>query len=266
MKIKVSLIISTYNWSEALRLVLKSVAIQTVLPEEILIADDGSDYTTKVVIEEFKNQLNIPVKHIWQKDLGFRKAKILNKAIASAKGDYIITVDGDCILHKEFVGDHLRFSMKKTFLFGSRVNIQEHYLPILFEKSKITFNFWSKGIKKRTRALRCPLWSHLFGIKTSISKKVRGCNISFWKADIIKVNGYDESIEGWGREDSELFIRVLNSGCRSRRLRYRGIVYHIWHNEKSKNRVSINNQVQELTISKCKVWCENGIDQYLGKT
>jgi glycosyltransferase involved in cell wall biosynthesis len=133
---KTSLLISTYNWPRALELVLLSAANQKVMPDEILIADDGSTEETKDLIESFKKKLLIPIYHFWHEDKGFRKSIILNKAIASAKGDYIIQVDGDCIMHKNFVGDHKAMAKQNTYLYGSRVNIQESFLPELFQKKK----------------------------------------------------------------------------------------------------------------------------------
>src|SRR5690554_6518284 len=103
---KASLLISTYNWPEALELVLMSAKRQSVRPDEILIADDGSSEKTKQLILEFQNKSVIPIHHFWHEDKGFRKSIILNKAIAGATGEYIIQVDGDCILHKDFVRDH----------------------------------------------------------------------------------------------------------------------------------------------------------------
>ena len=263
MKVKSALIISTYNWPEALELVLKSVIGQSLMPNEVLIADDGSGEKTKEVIEKFTKQINIPVKHIWHEDKGFRKGKILNKAIANTNADYLIEVDGDCIMQKNFVKDHLQLATKGVFLYGARVNIQKEYLTELFKRQKIFFNPFSKGIKKRTRALRIPFFSYFFTSKPKLSKKIRGCNISFWREDIIKINGYNESIEGWGREDSELIVRLLNIGCLGRRLRYRGIVYHIWHLEKSRDKVQENNEIQKFSQEKSLKRCEDGIDKYL---
>ncbi len=265
MKIKSALVISTYNWPEALSLVLKSVVNQSVKPDQVLIADDGSGEKTKAVIEQYKNQIGVPLEHIWHEDKGFRKGKVLNKAIAHTYADYIIEVDGDCIMHRDFVKDHLSRAKKGVFLYGSRVNIQKDYLETLFRKQKIHFNLFSKGIKKRTRALRIPLFGHFFKSSPILSNKVRGCNISFWKEDVVKVNGYNESIEGWGREDSELIVRILNNGGVGRRLRYQGIVYHIWHQEKSRSRLEENDEIQKLAQQKNLVWCEDGIDKYLKK-
>lgn len=260
---KTSLLISTYNWPQALELVLLSAQNQTEMPDEILIADDGSTEETKAVIDDFRKKFSVEVKHFWHEDKGFRKAIILNKAIAEARGEYIIQIDGDCILHSNFVKDHKALAQQNTYLYGSRVNIQEGFLPQLFQKKKITFSFFDKGIKKRTRNLRIPLLSSLYGTNDSISKKMRGCNVSFWKKDVVAVNGYNEEFEGWGREDSELIIRMMNNGVLGKRLRYRGILYHIWHKVKDQSRIEMNDSLQEKAIAEKSKWCNNGIDKYL---
>ena len=260
---KTSLLISTYNWPEALELVLMSANNQTQPPDEILIADDGSSEETKSLIENFQKKLVVPIRHFWHEDKGFRKAIILNKAIAAATGDYIIQVDGDCIMHADFVRDHRALAQTNVYLFGSRVNIQEKFLPELFASQKIKFGFLDKGIKKRTRNLRVPTLSGLYRTSGQVSEKMRGCNVSFWKKDVIGVNGYNEDFEGWGREDSELIIRMMHNGVKGRRLRYRGIVYHIWHEVKDQSRFEINDSLQEKAIAEGSNWCENGIDKYL---
>lgn len=260
---KTSLLISTYNWPEALELVLLSVDNQTERPDEILIADDGSKEETKRCIESFQKKLTVPIRHFWHEDKGFRKAIILNKAIAAADGEYLIQVDGDCILHKDFIRDHKALAQSNVYLFGSRVNIREEFLPKLFASQKIKFGFFNTGIKKRTRNLRIPAVSNLYKTTDEFSDKMRGCNVSFWRKDVIAVNGYNEEFEGWGREDSELVIRMMNNGVLGRRLRYRGIVYHIWHKIKDLSRFEINDTLQEKSLVEKSKWCEKGIDKYL---
>ena len=116
----VSLIISTYNWPRALYLCLDSVMQQTVMPSEILIADDGSGMSTRDVVKHFENISPVPVRHIWHEDNGFRLAAIRNKAIAASKGKYIIQIDGDLILQRNFIQDHMLFAREGCFVTGSR--------------------------------------------------------------------------------------------------------------------------------------------------
>lgn len=260
---KSSLIIATYNWHEALELVFKSILKQSRLPQEILIADDGSSEDTKLLIENFQKICPVPLKHIWHEDNGFQKAVILNKAVSHAIGEYIIQVDGDCILHPHFIRDHITKAEKGVYLYGSRVNIEQGYLPTLFDKQQVDFSFLSAGIKKRTRAIYSSLLSKKYKSHNTFSKKYRGCNTSFFKSDFISVNGYNEEFKGWGREDSELAIRFHNNGVLAKRLRYCGIVYHIYHKELSKNNLNTNNKIEVDTIENSRVWCVNGVDKYL---
>jgi len=260
---KVALLIATYNWPEALELVLKSVTSQTKQPNEVLIADDGSSKETKKVIEDIRAISTINITHIWHEDDGFRKTIILNKTIAKTNCDYIIEVDGDCILHPNFIEDHIRFSKPNVYLYGSRVTIKEDYLNELFSSKNCSFNLFSKGINKKTRALRIPLFSSFYSEKNELSRKLRGCNLSFWKKDFIAVNGYNEEMTGWGREDSELIVRMMNNGIKGRRIRYAGIVYHIWHKTLSKNSLNKNDLIQKEAISNDIKWCKEGVDKYL---
>jgi glycosyltransferase involved in cell wall biosynthesis len=260
---KVGLLISTYNWPQALDLVLKSVMLQTRLPDEILIADDGSKAETKELIALFQQNNLIPVRYFWQEDKGFRKSKILNKAIAGTTVDYIVQVDGDCIMHPKFIEDHISAAQKGLYLYGSRVNILPNAIEVVFANNKIAFTAFSKEIKNKTRAIHFPFLSQFYKSHFGISKKFRGCNVSFWKKDFISINGYNEDYEGWGREDSDLVIRMGNNGVKAKRLRYAGIVYHIHHKINSKDNFELNDKRQNETILRKTVWIPNGVDQYL---
>jgi len=260
---QIALLISTYNWPESLDLVLKSLIKQTILPNEILIADDGSTEQTKILIVDFQNKNTIPIKHFWQEDLGFRKSKILNKALAGSISDYIIQIDGDCIMHSRFIEDHVRFASKGVYLYGSRVNILPQFVPDVFQNKIIKFSFFSIEIKNKTRNLHFPFLSNLYRSHNGISKKFRGCNVSYWREDFIGVNGYNQDFEGWGREDSDLVIRMGNKGIEAKRLRYAGIIYHIHHKVNSKHNFELNDRMQNETILNKIIMIENGVSQYL---
>lgn len=263
MKYSTCLLVSTYNWPEALELIFLSITKQTILPDEIVIADDGSTEDTKKIVDKFKKIIQTPILHVWHKDEGFRKSVILNKAISKSNSDYIIEIDGDCILNKFFIEDHISLLKKNHFLYGSRVTLNKLKSQQILDSKKINISLFSKNINKRTRTLRIPFLASLFKPNNRLSKKVRGCNLSFFKSDFIAVNGYNEDIQGWGKEDSELVIRFLNKGCLGKRIRYKGIVYHLWHNENSKFNLTNNNLIQNKIRSEKIKWCCNGVDKYL---
>lgn len=258
-----SLITPTYNWPNALELLLLSVKNQSVYPNEVIIADDGSREDTRILIEKFQKDFPIPLLHIWHEDIKNRKPRIMNKAIAASKYDYIIEIDGDIIMNKYFIEDHLSFAEKGHYLFGSRVNIKESILSKIFKEKTLNFNLFSKGIKKRARTIRIPFLMQFSKAVEKRSSKLRGCNMSFWKEDFIKINGFNESLVGWGIDDSEMIERLHNSNIKGKRLKFAGIAYHIFHKEQSKSHIEINNEIEKLTVEQKLTYIEKGIDQYL---
>jgi len=266
-QITAALLISTYNWPEALDLVLSSVLIQSKMPDEILIADDGSTDETKVIIEKYKKLFKIPVVHIWHEDKGFRLAKIRNKAIAKAKSDYIIQIDGDIILNKHFIKDHKNFAVPGTFVRASRVYIKKQFSIELLKKASIEVSLFKKNISNFFSALRIPfLWPFFekkYKIKGDELYEIHGCNMAFWRSDAIKVNGYNENFNGWGPEDKEFIARLLNVEVQKRFLKLGAIAFHIYHKENAKTYLKENEIAFKETIALKKVYCESGINQYL---
>ncbi len=260
---KCSLITPTYNWPEALELLLLSIKQQKVLPDEVIIADDGSTKETKHLIEAFQVNFPVPLIHVWHQDQGNRKPRIMNKAIAKATHDYIIEIDGDIIMHCNFVKDHLKFAAKGYYLYGSRANIQQSHLGEIFRNQQIHFNYFSKGIKKRGRTIHLPILTQFYKPVKERSKKLRGCNMSFWRDDFIKVNGFNENLVGWGIDDSEMIQRLHNIGIKGKRLKFSGLAYHIYHKEQSKSHIDLNKEIENQTTKEKRQRCEKGIDQFL---
>jgi glycosyltransferase involved in cell wall biosynthesis len=190
----VSLIVSTYNWPEALNLCLMSILEQTVMPNEIIIADDGSAAATTGLIVSYQQKFTIPVTHIWQEDHGFQLSKIRNKAIARASGDYIVQIDGDLILEKHFIEDHINFSRPGTFVSGTRIQMSSALSSRLIKNNSISVSVFSRGITNFSNGIRLSLFRSFLAerYRSKDPTYVRGCNMAFWKADLLKVNGYNE--------------------------------------------------------------------------
>ncbi|MCB9203050.1 MAG: glycosyltransferase [Flavobacteriales bacterium] len=260
-KIKVALLIPTYNQSDILNLILKAVCNQSLLPYEVLIAEDQINDENKKVIDAYRNKLN--VIHCNQEDTGFYKSKILNKAIAESSADYIIQIDGDCIPHKNLVEDYSKFIQKGVYLYGTRVKIKQKYVKDVLAKKQINFSFFDKKIYKRFRNIRCFFLARQSRIQLEINTKLRGANCSFWREDAIKINGYNEDIKGWGREDTEFFARMQHIGIKNRRIKFAAIVYHLDHAENDKTNLNINHKVESQAKQGLNIIIKNGIDKYL---
>ncbi len=263
MAISSSLIIATYNWPQALDLCLNSVIKQRVLPDEVVIADDGSGPETAAMINKYADRL--PIKHIWHADNGFRLAAIRNKANAAAGGEYLIQIDGDLILHPDFVGDHLRAAKKEHFIGGSRVILSQELTDSVFKESGKLPSLFSKGVRNRLNGMHSKILADLLSslINTRKSNNIRGCNMSYWKKDFVDVNGYDEEFVGWGREDTDLVLRFYKAGLQRSFFKLRGIVYHLWHKEAERKDLDKNELILQQTKSGGRIRCEKGVDQYL---
>lgn len=260
---KATLILSTYNRPDALSLCLESIIRQSVLPEEVIIGDDGSREDTRHVIESFQKKFPVPLIHIWQEDDGFRLAKARNKCLAKAQCKYIIQIDGDLILHRDFVKDHLTFAQKGFYIKGGRVNITKKLTEKLCRTLQFFHpNLFTIGLIRRENSIHCvPLARYLAPHRKT--QPGLGCNMSFWKEDAIRINGYDEFFVGWGGEDFDFAMRLYHLGRKKLALKFAGIVFHLWHNDvhmqnRKKNFDYYYKQVDEKTIR-----CKQGLDQYL---
>ena len=132
----ICLIITTYNWPDALQLCLKSVIAQTRQPDEVIIADDGSRKETKDLIDSFRGIIK-NLKHIWHEDQGYQRAKIINKSIAASESDFIITTDQDCILHKKFILDYSLNIEEGFYISGYRIQLRENITQKLIAKKRL---------------------------------------------------------------------------------------------------------------------------------
>lgn len=242
---------------------LQSVCDQSQLPDRVIIADDGSEPATRELIQHYAKKLQVPLDHIWHQDEGFRKSIILNKAVAQSVVDFIIQIDGDCILHSEFIADYIKAARLGEVLSGTRVNINDGFLPQLWREKVTRFRLFHPGLRNRLRALHCPFIGRFYRPKKRFSKKFRGCNTGYWRKDFIAINGYNEDFIGWGREDSDLAHRLIHLGCAMKRLKHRGLVYHIPHKIRSKSQLDQNNDLEQYTIDHRLVRIERGVSQYL---
>lgn len=259
-----TLIITTYNWPKALEIVLMGVENQTLLPDEILIADDGSTEETSNLIKKWQTKLKTTIIHSWQDDSGFRLATSRNKAIAKSTGDYIIMIDGDLVLHPNFIKDHVSHCNKNQFVIGTRVLLKDDYSKQLLSKKNINFSVNNNYILANSKNLiNNSFLSKICSYKTTSYKQVRGCNMACFKTDLIKVNGFNEDFIGWGREDTEIVVRLLNAKIIRKNVKFNANVLHIFHPESTRKMLITNELILEKTISENLIRCQNGLDKYL---
>lgn len=229
--------------------VSRSVFTQTILPKEIIVADDGSTSETHNLIEKLKVEVpkSVEMIHVWHEDLGFRLTGIRNKALSKVTSDYVIQIDGDCIMEKHFIEDHLQLARHGYFIAGSRLLIsKEDTARILqskiFKHSDLNLSLSHKLNSKRNKFLRD--FIELRYKKNDIWA-ARGANMSYYIDDIVAVNVYNELFVGWGFQDSELAFRFYNNGIKHLALKFGGVLYHLHHNERSRNNAD---KLKQMTL------------------
>ncbi len=266
---KISVIVSTYNAEEWLNKVLWGFNYQTFKSFEVVIADDGSRDSTKLLIEKLSKELDYHISHVWQEDDGFQKSKILNKAVKACRASYIIMTDGDCIPREDFVHVHYINKEKGYFISGGYymlpMNISKT-ITIEDIKKQNCFNInWlkEKGIPqtfKNNKLTANGLISKLLNWVTPTNASWNGHNSSGWKKDILNVNGFDERMQ-YGGQDRELGERLFNFGIKSKQLRYSAVCVHLDHKRGYKTPESIakNVGIRKKTKREKRVWTYYGI-------
>jgi glycosyltransferase involved in cell wall biosynthesis len=267
---RISVILLTYNWPEALALALDALARQTLLPLEVIVADDGSTEPTRTLVESRMADFPVPLRHVWHEDRGFRAGAARNRGMAASRGDYVVLLDGDMLVHPHFLADHAEFAAPGCFLAGGRLRASMRETARLLAGGRPRFDMLMDGIFdaphdfRRYHALR---WNTLAERKARRPGRVMSCNMSFWRSDVLAVNGFDERLEGYGSEDLELAARLRNAGVRQKQLKFTALAVHLDH----KSRAPIdpddmsmpNNRFLHDTKKRKLTRCDRGIDQYL---
>jgi glycosyltransferase involved in cell wall biosynthesis len=256
----ISVIVSTYNRADALDAVLRALSRQSDRHFEIVVADDGSGAATQQVVREWMAHATVPVKHVWHDDCGFRLAEIRNLGIRASAGRYVIFLDGDCIPRRDFVASHRRLAETGWFVTGNRILMSQELTARLLEKGgdpssdpgnelHLEPELWglAKYLSLRRRGdlnRLAPLLSlPLGGLRKRRARRWKGANgsnMAFWRADIDAVDGFDAAFKGWGREDSDIFIRLIRAGVRRKDGRFATGVLHLWHREADRSGLDVN--------------------------
>ena len=261
-----SLVLITYNWPGALELALSSIAAQSQLPDEVIVTDDGSGEETRAVLARIARGFPCRLVHVWQEDRGFRAARARNRGIAAARGDYVILIDGDMVLHRDFVADHLALALPEHSLQGSRLNASAAETARLLAGGRASFSPLMPGPFPPHRAIRWP-WLARVKARSSSGGRIFSCNMSAWREDLLRVNGFDERFEGYGGEDQEIAKRLRHAGVRRRQLKFAGLAIHLHHRSRAPddpNDMSLpNNRILAETMRTRAVRCERGVDGHL---
>lgn len=253
----ISVIVATYNRPDALAAVLRSLSRQTDRDFEVIVADDGSGPATARVVADGVARLPVHVAHVRHEDRGFRLAEIRNRAICVAKGEYCIFLDGDCIVRNNFVSAHRRLAESGWFVTGNRIllsqELTERILRDDLDAEQWGAATWVGHLLHENVNRIAPLFDLRLGILRKLHSRqwrgARGSNVAFWRSDLLRVDGFDAAFSGWGREDSDIFIRLIRSGTLRKDGRFATGVLHLWHAEADRLGLAGNEQRLEEVIA-----------------
>lgn len=266
---KVSFVVLTYNRTDALLAVLRSLAEQCGSAHEVIIADDGSRTDEVNMLHKECPTFKCPVRHVWHPDVGFTAAQARNLGASLAVADYLVFLDGDCVPGPHFVAEHIRLAEPGCFVNGSRVLISqrltERVVHGAVDLPSRPVSFWIRAwlggdSNKLLHLLRWP-W-RLFRVKQGFQwRGIRSCNLGVWRHDFVSVNGFDETFQGWGHEDADLVLRLSHTGIR----RVNGFmgteVFHLWHQENKRDHESINKERVLQRMKTAVTLAEKGLRQ-----
>lgn len=266
----ISVIISTYNAEAWLEKTLESYKYQDYDNFEVIVADDGSRETTKELIDSFKKDYPVSLRHIWHEDKGYRRQELLNKCIMQTEHDYILMTDGDCIARKDFVSNHAKYAEKGYFLSGGylKLNMPTSEAIALkdienencFDTKWLNSNGRSVSSKQALKLNSGETLSSFLDFITPTNASFNNCNSSAWKDDLIAINGYDERMQ-YGGPDRELGERLWNYGLKSKQIRHKAIVLHLDHPRgyKTKESLERNLKIRKDVKTEKRAWTDYGI-------
>lgn len=263
---RISLVVTTYNWKEALALCLRSIARQRLLPLEVVVADDGSREDTAALVQDMALGFPVPLIHVWQEDAGFRAARVRNLGIAATHGDYVAFIDGDMLVHPEFVADHQRLARPGIYLQGGRLNASPAESARLLAGGEPRFSPLMPGEFKRHHALHWP-WLAARKLHKEAGY-VMSCNMGVWRRDLDTINGFDDDYEGWGREDDDIAARLKHAAVLKRPLRFAGLAIHLWHQARwpdgvPPSEVLPNDRLYSRTLATRAIRCARGLEDHV---
>ncbi|MFV0382661.1 glycosyltransferase family 2 protein [Paracoccus sp. (in: a-proteobacteria)] len=271
--LRASLLVSTYNWPEALEKVFWGLFAQTRRDFEVIIADDGSRPETAALIARMARRSPVPVIHVWQPDKGFRKTRILNKALAVAQGDRIVVTDGDCVVRRDFIDTHIRQARPGQFLSGSYFKQPRQVSDAMDEAAVATQSCFTA---RWLMAHGAPSWLRMVKLggpppvawlldRLSRARPTwNGHSASCQRAPALAVNGFNEDMS-YGGEDVEFGLRLNHSGLRARRIRFSTVALHLHHERGyvTPEMAEASAKIKQHTISTRATWTANGVARWL---
>jgi len=263
----ISVIVTTYNREDALEAVLRALARQSDQDFEVVVADDGSKPATAERLAAWKDKIGQRLEHVWHEDRGFRAAEIRNRAILASRGTYVIFLDGDCIARPDFIATHRRLAEPGWFVTGNRILfspeltakvLREKLAPERWSSARFVAQRLRGDINRIATLLRLPL-GPLRRLRRKTWRGARSANLAVWRSDLTNVDGFDADYSGWGKEDSDIIVRLLRAGVRRKDGVFATGVLHLWHPEAERDRLAENERKLSDIIASDEIRAHRGL-------
>ena len=261
-----SLIIAVYKNIAALELIFDTLLLQSFKNFEVIVAEDNDDAVMKIFIAAAQQKYFFPILHVSQPDIGFRKTHALNAALRLSQTDYIVFIDGDCLLHRHFLKQHYLLRDNQIALFGRRVMLSEKISKKILKIEKESE--YTSTIKLPTLLSllttdcgRLDAALYLPFMPAPIEKKsgIWGCNWSIHKKNLYAVNGFDEDYVAAGiGEDTDIEWRLKKNGVQLKKIKFHALQYHLYHSENYSDTAK-NEQLMAKKIEAGLFFCKNGL-------
>jgi glycosyltransferase involved in cell wall biosynthesis len=263
----ISVIVTTYEREDALDAVLRALAGQGDRRFEVVVADDGSGPATAALVAEWGPRFGVPLAHAWHPHRDFRAGEIRNRAVLASRGDYCVFLDGDCLVRPDFVATHRRLAEPGFFVTGNRALLSRDLTETAL-RDRLALESWplsawrvqrsAGGLNRIAPLLRLPL-GPLRKLRPGKWEGARSCNLGVWRADLDAVDGFDAAFCGWGKEDSDLLLRLLHHGARRKDGAFATGVLHLWHAPADRAQLQANERRLEQVRSGNRIRAEAGL-------
>ncbi len=239
-----SIVVSTYEWPEALDAVLRALSEQSDARFEVVVADDGSGSETSDVVGRWLGVFEGRLTHEWQPDDGSRVAMSRNLGALGASGDYLVFLDGDCIPRRHFVRAMRKSIRPGWFAAGRRLQLSLALTERVLS-AETSVHGWSlaRWLGPRSRG-------EIAGVRALTPRDRRrvgranmpefhphnrayGFLIGVARSDFELVDGFDTRFVGWADEDVDLITRLGRLGLRCGHAGPQATVLHLWHESQS---------------------------------
>lgn len=235
---KISVVTTIYNRPEHLRLLLAALAAQTRPPDELVVADDGSDDATTAALARCLPACGIPAQVVRQEKDGYRLAAARNLAIRAVTGDYLLFLDCDVVPLPDAVAAHERNAARGRLLCGHRALLDEAATRALFAvlpaPAEADWELAWRSADDRERQAAAKLFARHAALRRwhlarPHKPKLIGCHFSLFRGDVERVNGFDENFVGWGYEDDDFARRLYRVGVEPHSVIEEARAMHLWH-------------------------------------